>query len=350
MAQTLADLPALQAMLEQQYAQQQQEQKSFSDRLKERRAGMEQFADIGAQRLQDGNTPGGIPLSPDVIYDTRSGFRQSLGNVIQPMEQQYQQSQQMGNNLFSQIVELAQQQQQNRMEQSSNQSLDIDKLLSRRDKLQKQGLDTSIIDQELEQAGYGVINQSPEQLSTNKVAQLKSGEKKPITELTSALKDLKNIQEKLNQLSGSPTGLGSYLKGVTGPIATSIGDLFAGPSNEAKNLRADIDRLSENIRKDLYGSAFTETEKKVAFLPGSGKQEATNIERIRSMTENKELQLRSALKNAGLNDDEINSYLQSQGISITNANNPQIDQIKTKLKNAGYSDEEIQAYIKVKGL
>lgn len=192
------------------------------------------------------------------------------------------------------------------------QEIDIDTLLSRRGEAMEQNLDTSQLDQILAQAGYKPADQSqysPEK-TRSKIASLKISEKKPITNYTSALKELAKLK---NAFSEAPSGaIGSVFKGMTGPVASLLGGI--GPSQTNKELRTDLDVFQDKIRKDLFGSAFTETEKKVANLPGSGKQEDRNKRIINSLYNNKLNELVLSLENAGFSDNEINSYLQSQGI------------------------------------
>lgn len=192
------------------------------------------------------------------------------------------------------------------------QEIDVDTLLSRRSQAMEQNIDTSQIDQILAQAGYKPADQtqySPEK-TRSKIASLKISEKKPITNYTSALKELAKLK---NSFSEVPSGtLGSVFKGITGPVAKLLGGI--GPSQTRKELRTDLDVFQDKIRKDLFGSAFTESEKKVANLPGSGKQEDRNKRIINSLYNNKLNELVLSLENAGFSDNEINSYLQSQGI------------------------------------
>ncbi len=192
------------------------------------------------------------------------------------------------------------------------QEIDVDTLLSRRSQAMEQNIDTSQIDQILAQAGYKPADQtqySPEK-TRSKIASLKISEKKPITNYTSALKELAKLK---NSFSEVPSGtLGSVFKGITGPVAKLLGGI--GPSQTRKELRTDLDVFQDKIRKDLFGSAFTESEKKVANLPGSGKQEDRNKRIINSLYNNKLNELVISLENAGFSDNEINSYLQSQGI------------------------------------
>lgn len=175
-----------------------------------------------------------------------------------------------------------------------------------------------------------------------KIDQLPSGQVTNITDLSSAIAKLYSVKKGLDELTSGLTGEG-FTMGVTGPLATTIGDIFG--KSEEKQIRSDLDTLKDEIRKGLYGSAFTETEKKDSKLFSSSRQEAENKRILESMIKNKTLELEQALKNNGLNNSEIEAFKQDRGIALSDkANNGVVlispDGIEYKWDNP--NDPEIQ--------
>jgi len=182
-----------------------------------------------------------------------------------------------------------------------------------------------------------------------KIDQMNSTERKPLSERASATLEMQRILKLLKNETGEITGEG-FLKGITGPIATTIGDLFG--KKESKTVRTELDVFQDKIRKDTFGTAFTDAEKKVAQLPGSGKQEAKNIRILNSMVATKIAEMTQALKDNGLTNSEIDAYFADRGISIGKNEVTKTDSSfdEQGAKDAGYSQEEIDKFKKDKGL
>lgn len=129
-----------------------------------------------------------------------------------------------------------------------------------------------------------------------------------VSTYSSAVSQLNDLTGRLSSLAGSSPGfLKSLTEGTTGPIA---GRLNLG-TNEEKQLRSDIDTFKENVRKNLYGSVFTDTEKKEAILPGSKQQEQTNMLRLNSLLTQKKNELKYRLQTAGFSPQEADDYINS---------------------------------------
>lgn len=139
-------------------------------------------------------------------------------------------------------------------------------------------------------------------VAREKITQLGTGgERTDIADYTSALQEMRRLLSGLEGMEN--VGV------ATGPV----GKLIRGAgTQQEQQLREDIAAFTDRVRKDIFGSAFTETEKKVAALPGAGKQENRNRKILRAMIKTKESQLRNRLKGAQLTDDEINSYFQTE--------------------------------------
>ena len=262
MAQTTQDI---QALLEQQYQKNQEDQRSFSDKLKERRAGMQQFADFGAERLNQSTTPDGIPMSPGTLFDTRQGFRQSLSNAIEPLQQQYIQSQAMGNDLLSQIASLAQNREQfdfnkgitereMRLKETPTPSIsspkDVSDLLNTRDKLKEQGFDTSSIDTQIEAMGIGKTGDGGKQLDL--ISQINNlgtaGERNGAR----AVKDILDVVDSaIKKAEGTPTG----------PISAGVAQVSKLMTpNKTAQLQKDLKEILRTVRKESTGVAFSPQE------------------------------------------------------------------------------------------
>jgi hypothetical protein len=179
----------------------------------------------------------------------------------------------------------------------------------------------------------------------SKIEGLTKGERGDITGAATALSEMKRLREKIAALSGGDkTQIESILTGVTGPLSKmNIVD-----SVEKQQLRTDLDTLAQNIRKEFYGTVVSKQEAKVAQLPGSGRQEATNLQILDSFMKKTTEELDITLKSAGLNNEEIEAYKASIGLTNKAPNNK--DDAAAKLRAKGFSEEKIQEYLKTKGL
>lgn len=264
----------------------------FSDQMRARRQSLKQFA--GKQTLQD------QPLQPGVnpfdVYGARNEFTKALeGTRSQDID------------LLSSLVSLA-----GKDKELSGAGSTIDDLIATRSKLSEAGFDTSDIDKALEEKGLKKTGAKVEDVY-KKVSTLPVGQQKDVSDLSSAVREISRLKSAFEALKSPKGFMESLVTGTTGPLATTVGEM--GESDPASQLRSDLDTFKDKIRKDLFGSAFTETEKKSANLPGSARQEAKNQRIIESFYKQKVDDLKIKLKNAGFSDDEIKSYVEDLGAS-----------------------------------
>lgn len=132
-----------------------------------------------------------------------------------------------------------------------------------------------------------------------KVSGMAVGERKQVAELASALQEMKRIQANLEGL-----GQESVATGPVGKILRGAG------TPQEQQVREDLGTFVDRVRKGIFGGAFTETEKRVANLPGVGRQENRNRKILNSLIKTKEEQLKSTLKVGGLEKKEIDSFLE----------------------------------------
>lgn len=137
----------------------------------------------------------------------------------------------------------------------------------------------------------------------NSVEKLPVSTRNALTENMSALKDLKRVKGMFKTSAGDL--ISDISAGETGPLSK----LF-GPYGDFGALRTAIDVIGQGIRKDAYGSAFTDTERKESsFIPASGKQETTNIRNLNEQIKRQETKVKTTLSNAGWTEAEIQDYL-----------------------------------------
>lgn len=161
----------------------------------------------------------------------------------------------------------------------------------------------------LEAVGDG--SDDPQALAKTKVSSLKTAEKNPISDLAKAVTELNKIRQLFTEVypNGDPDSLGSLFTGTTGPIAQFTGEYTNSPKQ--KQLRTEIGRLRDAIKKDTFGTAFTGTEKADATLMGKDRQEAENLRIVTSFYDSKVSELKRRLVNAGLSDGEADAYVMS---------------------------------------
>lgn len=286
--------------------------KSYADKLKEtREARMKETTDwLNTSNINDSNqfqTPGGIPLNPQDIVRTGGMLTKSLNAILDPYSVENEMKARGSEaDILTQIYQLSQA--DKKIAETTGGT--IEDILKKQKALKDAGYDTSAIDKEIESV-YGIKKSGPEMTKVyEKISTLPQGKITPINEFTALTKELARLKK---SLSGEASTFGeSITSGTTGPLATTVGELFQ--PQEKRQLRTDLDTFQDMIRKDLFGSAFTETEKKVAQLPSSAKQEFKNKQIIESLLKRKLEGLKTNLRNSGLNQEEINTYLQSEGI------------------------------------
>jgi hypothetical protein len=131
--------------------------------------------------------------------------------------------------------------------------------------------------------------------------------KKGLKDNLSALKDLKAMKDQFGQYKGGIVK--DMFSSITGPISGSILPEYGknGP------LRTALSKLEANIRKDAYGSAFTETERKSSdFIPSPKKSETQNLQNLDNQINSQVNKIKASLSLEGYSDDEIQSFIDSE--------------------------------------
>lgn len=285
-------------------------QKTYADKLREQREARQAELNTFQNQVNTPNdfqTPGGVPLNPTDVINAKSLFAKSMSNAISPFSPELEQKARASEaDILTQIYQLSQA--DKKIAETTGGT--IEDILKKQKALKDAGYDTSAIDKEIEDV-YGIKKSGPEMTKVyEKISVLPQGKLTPINEFTALTKELARLNK---SLSGEASTAGaSYASGTTGPLATTVGDLLQ--PQDKRQLRTDIDTFQDMIRKDLFGSAFTETEKKSAQLPSSAKQEYKNKQIIESLFKRKLEGLKTNLRNSGLSQEEISTYLKSEGI------------------------------------
>jgi hypothetical protein len=133
---------------------------------------------------------------------------------------------------------------------------------------------------------------------------------KDVANYTALLQDLEGIKKDLVGLGATDQFGKSLTQGITGPIATTVGEIFGKPEERA--VRTKLDVFRENLRKELYGTAFTAAEQKSAQLPTSGKQEHKNLDILNALISSKQNELASRLLRAGFSQEQVQQYILEQ--------------------------------------
>lgn len=242
--------------------------RSYSDRLRDERANYMKSAGqfVNQTTPNDMFTMNGVPLAPSQVSTTKNSLLDQIANIAGSYE--------------------------DRAYANDEQRIDLLKTLA-----SLQGTTIPSTPEGVQQA----------------VASLSSAERKPINDFTGAVARLQQLKNSFEAVGAPTNAWGSLVSGVTGPLAKTFGQYGGNPDRE--KLRTDIDTFTDEIRKDIFGSAFTETEKRVAKLPSSGKQEAKNQQIINSLYDQKLRQLKIELANLGFNDQQIDLYLKTYGIT-----------------------------------
>jgi hypothetical protein len=124
---------------------------------------------------------------------------------------------------------------------------------------------------------------------------------KDLSGYSALLKDLASIKQGFSG-RGQNGMLGDIMDLTSGPI---VGNIPGGEYLPGGNFRAQLDILGSQERKDLYGSAFTDTERRESqFLPSSKKSETQNVQNIDALYNRKINEALSRLTNAGIKDPE----------------------------------------------
>jgi hypothetical protein len=293
--------------------------KSYADKLKEtRESRMKEVTDWqnASPMGNEFSTPGGIPLNPSDVIKSGSFLTKSLNNILDPYSVDNEmKARGAETDILQKIYELGQA--DKKLEDAGT---TIEDVLAKQKALKDAGYDTSAIDKEIQDV-YGIKKSGPDMTKVyEKISTLPQGKLTPINDFTAITKELARLNK---SLSGEASTAGaSYVSGSTGPLATTIGDLLQ--PQDKRQLRTDIDTFQDMIRKDLFGSAFTETEKKSAQLPSSAKQEYKNRQIIESLFKRKLEGLKTNLRNSGLSQEEITTYLQSEGIEDGGVKSPEV--------------------------
>ena len=278
-------------------AELQQEEKTLKNRLEERRAQFQGATGMANQVAATGFEKAGQGVNPLTILNQLQQFRESGMGTISPLERQ--------------LADLRNQQMNERQMQLQEKKFAFDQQQAN----QPQGLSTKdLLDLQLkanekgmelvqDESGAYVLKPSEGiDATSRKLAGMSVGAKTEVSNLSSAIKDMSGL---VTPLEGR-VGITSKL---TGPLAKLFGGI--APREDYGAYRENLDVFRENIRKDLYGTAFTDAEKKSAVLPGSGKQEGVNRRRLESMMERKVKQLKTRLEVEGWSKREIEDYVSS---------------------------------------
>lgn len=143
-----------------------------------------------------------------------------------------------------------------------------------------------------------------------KYEKLDNNQKTTIDGRTTAAKEQADL---INRIKGQ--GGGSFLSDMftstSGPLAGRTS--WAG-NPEQEQIRSDLGSLKDKIKKDLFGTAFTENEKKDAELMDPKRQEKKNIQNLTSLYKRNIEELKTTMRNAGYSNEEIASYMQKNGL------------------------------------
>lgn len=158
--------------------------------------------------------------------------------------------------------------------------------------------------------GGGVENlQDPQSIQSA----LQNATKTKIEDNVAYLKDLQAIK---NQLT-SKGWLGDKFNSQSGGRGL-LGYIF--DQGENGQLRTDLSTLNAKVKNKVYGSALSDNEILASedWIPSKNKQESENIRRINSQIETKKNEIETVLKNEGLSEAQIDMYLQSIGLNVSN--------------------------------
>jgi hypothetical protein len=135
---------------------------------------------------------------------------------------------------------------------------------------------------------------------------LSVSEKNKIDDITTALTDLRNVKQKLEEHTSGGSWLQDIFTGVTGPLSD-----IGGSYRPGADVRAAIENLKADIQHEKYGSALTETEVKQGkkWLIDSSKQETTNLNNINELIQRQENRLKSMLRNRGIPENELDLFI-----------------------------------------
>jgi len=150
------------------------------------------------------------------------------------------------------------------------------------------------------------------------LAALPNSQQKPIIESSKSLVAGTDIMTAIRKDLGdkTPTFLNAIANKNYG-VARKI----LQPYLNTGEIGALIDATQAGLRQQIYGSAFTETEAKLAKLWLTESSDQANQMWVKLLGQQKygENNIRTAFKARGYSDEEINRYLESIGFSVSNS-------------------------------
>lgn len=273
------------------------QQKTFADKLAENRVAKQ--GNIEKFQQQYGNTSyqsNGVALAPSQVMGGASALNQTYKDVLSPYSPELEQKARTAeSDILSQIYQL--QQADKKIQDTTGTT--IDDLLKKQKSLKDAGYDTSAIDKTIEET-YGIKKTPEADTVIGKIEDKKA--RADAAAYSAYIMDLKNVKDKL-----TGGGLISDIKtGQTGPLSAMLGQYGAGA-----DVRTAIDSLAAKVKNKVYGAAVSEGEQKDAkrWLPSSASQETQNIKRIDAQLESKKNELTSLLRQQGLSEPEIQTYM-----------------------------------------
>jgi len=250
-------------------------QKTYADSLRDRRANYSQFAETVKPRFD--NSQGQV--DPNTNFNLLNALFQAGQNYVEPAataEEQY-------GNLLQQLIENT----------ASTQPQVKEPTYSERLAAMKEGYD-------IKDGQFVPLNTNDAQNIISKVEDKTARGK--AAEYVAFMKDIKDVRDKISGL-----GLVSDVTtGQTGPLSQ-----FLGQYGQGGDVRTQIDKLNANVKNKTYGAAVSEGELKDAnkWLPSSARQETQNAKRLDAIFNSKKNELTSLLRGQGLSDQEIKTYL-----------------------------------------
>lgn len=313
-------------------------QKTYADKLRETRESrakeLNQFQDQ-VNTTGDFQTPGGIPLNPQDVVNAKSLFAKSMAGALSPYSPELEQKAMTSNSdLLTQIYQLQQKDAETNKEKTGT----VDDLLNTRKKLEDAGLDTSIIDKELEAKGLGkkVITQDV----ISQINSLKGSDKTGARAVKDILDVVDRAQAKFDELNKG--GIGKAFKGEgTGPLSAvaSLVGKTAGGVPKTEQLNKELNEILRTIRKESTGVAFSPEEIKALLneIPSIWQQEGNVSDSLIRLKQ----RMVEKLTNYGIDTANRSSS------STTQTNDVGDFDVEGAL-NAGYTLDEIKGFIGAK--
>lgn len=262
--------------------------KTFSDRLRDRRAATE----LATQRAGEhfaGAFETDVPRDPASIFRGFQTFETAARGFIEPLEQQQFQTEQL-------LAGIQASKLQNAIEllKLSAQGQDFPGL-------GLQGFEGELTPSNiLSLAGQGIEDKSAA---------------KRYRELLSEISQLRDLQRAFQQATPSGNRIVNMLDPTTGWIGRIMGTGLG--STEDRELRSSLMRYFSEERHRLYGSVLTEGETKEALrtIPHTGAQETDNIFRIDASLKDKGNELVGLFQDEGFPENDITMIVASTGVT-----------------------------------